>query len=99
MRTSTLKARLARLEARQATIGGRPVSECLEVAETLYEALEGDLDPIVAYVDLCHTDWTLARIGEGRYAATIGARRMVIAATPALALCGAAVRREARAGC
>ena len=70
------------------------VSQSLETLAALYEASRAIWTVIVAYVDLRHTDWTPARIGEGRYAATIGARRMVIAATPALALCGAAVRAE-----
>ena len=59
--------------------------------------LTTSLNDIVHYVDRNSDDWTLVRLESGRYAATIHARRMFVAATPALAMCGALVwhRHEA----
>ena len=47
---------------------------------------------IIHYIDRHHSDWTLTRLGPAHYAATIHARQMSFGATPALALCGAAIR-------
>lgn len=64
----------------------------VQLGDDASDHLTTSIAGIIHYIDLHHSDWTLTRLGPGQYAATIHARRMSFGATPALALCGAALR-------